>query len=225
MKNNLLLGIGIGLTALACPQADALVLDYSSVVDSFIQFNGVAGTFSFNAPTQTEFMITASDAVGDSIGDHGWFTGVYNVAALTPSSALVTTIGTVTIQDHGGQDLVAHFLNFMNVNASGTDVHLNQLGTPNMFNITYSGGESDLQSLATYLDQTLVLSASSLSYFADRSHAPATLVDLFQGGRTFLTGFSGQISAGAVPDGGLTILLLGGAISALGFVQRRMAWL
>ena len=224
MKRKILLGIGVGLFALVSPQAKALVLNYSSVQDSFIQFNGVAGNFSFTAPTQTEFHIQSSDGTGDSVGDSGWFSGTYNVAALTPSSALITTIGTMTIQDHGGNNLVAHFVNFININASGTDVHLNELGTPNIFNITYAGSEVDLQNLRDYLDQTIVLSASSLSYFSDRSHAPATLIDLFQGGKAaFRTGFSGQISAGAVPDGGMTVLLLGGALSVLGLIKRRQA--
>ena len=224
MKKNILLGIGLGLVALAAPQAKALVLDYSSIANSFIQFNGVAGNFSFTAPTQSEFHIQSSDGAGDSVGDSGWFTGTYNVAALTASSAVITTIGSMTIKDHAGKNLVAHFVNFIDVNASGTDVHLNELGTPNMFNITYAGSEVDLQNLRDYLDQTIVLSASSLSYFSNRSHAPATLIDLFAGGKpAFKTGYSGQISAGAVPDGGMTVMLLGGALSALGMIKRRVA--
>ena len=224
MKKNMLLGMGLGLAALASPQAKALGLDFSSVAHSFMQFDGVAGSFTFTAPTQVQFQITGSDGVGDSVGDDGWFTGVYNVAALTPGSGMVATTGSMTIRDHGGQNFVATFANFININAAGTDIHLNGPGTVDLTGVSYAGGESDLQMLARYLDQSVAWSASSLSYFSDRSHAPATLLDVFQGGsHAFRTGYSGQIVAATpVPDGGLTLLLLGGALTMLGVVQRRM---
>ena len=230
MKKNLLLGIG--LCALAALPAKALNIQFTSIVNTFIQFNGVSGTFSFS-PANNQFKVTAVfDSAGDSLGDLGSIGGSFTIGAITDHWNLAHTIdtetapvnfsGTLTIHDGHGHDLKAHVLQWLNITQVGTDVHLNAMGADNLFNFSYSGTQVDLVNLASRsVDQAIDLDSTLLGKYPGTTKTP-DLRKLATGGKIYKSAFHGEIVSTVVPDGGVTVALMGLALAGVGLLKRRI---
>ena len=230
MKKNLLLGIG--LCAVAALPAKALDIQFTSIANTFIQFNGVSGTFSFS-PSVNQFKVTGVfDSAGDSLGDIGTLGGAYTIGAITDhwnlahtsdtETAAVNFTGTLTIHDGHGHDLTAHVLQWLNITQVGTDLHLNAMGNANLSNFSYLGTQVDLANLANRsVDQTIDLEASLLGKYPNTNLHP-DLHKLATGGKLYKTPFHGEIVSTVVPDGGVTVALMGLALAGVGILKRRI---
>ena len=115
--------------------------DYSSTVNSLIQFNGDS-TFNFT-PSSNNIRITSGGAAG-LIGE---ITGVYTIGTVTTAidgsqTAPVTGTGTFVIHD-GVNDLTGTVV-WLDIGEFGVFGGANLTGTVNLTGITYSGSNPDL---------------------------------------------------------------------------------
>jgi hypothetical protein len=96
----------------------------------------------------------------------------------------------------------------------GTGSTLNVSGELNLTSVTYGGVQVDLKTLAA---------AGDLSDTVDFTFNPAeTLTQLATTSSPLETSFSGTIT-NVVPDGAMTVGLLGGAFLAIAAIRRKMA--
>ena len=225
--------IGLGLCSLAAPPSRALDIQFTSIANTFLQFNGSSGTFQFS-PVNNDFQVTAVfDSPGDSLGDLGGIAGKFSFGVITThwnpghiailyEDAPALFSGVLTIHDGHGHDLTATLLDWMDVLQVGTDLHLNTLGLPNLSGFAYSGTQADLVNLADEsFDQTIDLEASILGRYPGSNVRP-DLYRLQVGGRIYRTAFHGEIVGTHVPDGGATAALLALTLPCLGLVHRRI---
>jgi len=207
--------IGGGL--LVTQQLSAITLSFANVVNANVEFVGNGDNFFFNPGNAAlnQFRITASDGVGDSVTDMGRINGTFHIGAITINGGLqtapVTGVGSVVIHDSGGFDLTAS-LQWNEIQTSGTAGSLNLTGLLNLSSITYHGAQSDLHNLAVPHVGTAVLSFTFI---------PArTLTQLTANNSDKKTSFSGTFNANRVPDGGVTLMMLGAGIVGLAFAGR-----
>ena len=217
-----LFGLATGamfLTAVTCQNAQANAsLDFSSIIGANVVFNGTGGFYFKNATSgvgngYSFQVIDANNLPGDSVGDYGNMTGTYNIGAITTSgatqSAAVTGSGIVTIND--GSFVLTGTLVWDDITTVGTGTTLNITGKLNVTSVTYAGSQVDLQTLAA---------AGSLSDTVDFTFNPAKPLTTLKNTPEHTT-FSGSITA--IPDGAMTVQLLGGALLAIAAVRRKMA--
>jgi hypothetical protein len=209
------------VAAMTSQNAQANTIDFDSVSGGAdIVFNGLSG-FSFTdattgADTGYSFKVQNSDMAGDSIGDLGTISGNYTIGAITISgatqSASVTGNGTLTIVDIpvDGDELTGNVV-WENISTTGTGSTLNLNGLFNVTGVTYDGSQVDLTTLA----KTGILS-DDVTFSFNPGKSLTTLATV--GGTTT---YDGSISA-PVPDGAMTVELLGGALLALAAVRRKM---
>ena len=207
------------LAAMTCQNAQANAsLDFSSIIGANVVFNGTGGFYFKNATTgagagNSFQVINADNLPGDSVGDYGNMSGTYSIGAITTSgateSAAVTGSGIVTINDGGF--VLTGTLVWDDITTVGTGTTLNITGKLNVTSVTYAGSQVDLQTLAA---------AGSLSDTVDFTFNPAKPLTTLKNTPEHTT-FSGSITA--IPDGAMTVQLLGGALLAIAAVRRKMA--
>jgi hypothetical protein len=127
--------------AACCLSFSASAFDYSSTVNSLVQFNGDS-TFNFT-PASNNVRITS----GLGVGLIGEITGVYTIGTVTTAvdgsqTAPVTGTGTFVIHD-GANDLTANLV-WLDIGSFGVIGGANLTGTINLTGITYSGSNPDL---------------------------------------------------------------------------------
>lgn len=211
MKVQLCLHTLAGLTAglvLWCANsvmATSVAIDYSSSVGAYINFPG-NGTFDFT-PTVGNLNVTDGTAAGLS----GEISGTFNIGTITGNTASVSGSGSFVIND--GATPLTGTLTWVDIYQVGTGDGLNLDGVANLTDITYSGSNPDLVTLAS-----IGTAADALTF----QFVPAvTLPNLISSDKANETSFSGSVYATTstttgVPDGGLTVTLLGASLLALG---------
>jgi len=207
-------GLVVGLGILTCYPGSALTLNFANVTRANIEFDGTGDNFFFNPGMRaSQFQITQSDGLADSVGDLGNIHGIFHIGSITDHgngllTAPVTGLGTITVHDGMGQDLTA-VLAWSEIQTLGTAGSVNLSGIINLSGITYAGIQSDLIGLAAPTIGTAVL---SFTFIPGRS-----LYNLTQNGKVNQASFSGTLadSPVRVPDGGATLILLGAAFCAL----------
>lgn len=213
------------LTVLSSAQADAISIDIVNVTgtsqarSAAIHFDGV-GNFTFIKATTGsnagyDFIINGiTDGVGDSFGLVGNISGTFTIGAITPGTpetALVTSSPGATLSIFDGTTTFSGFIDWMQLARDGTSGDLNLAGAVNLTGITYGGSVQDLLDLMGGDNRA----SATISF----SFLPAkTLAQL----KTSVanTSYSGDLAS--VPDGGLTVSLLGMALASLGVASRRL---
>jgi len=147
--------------ALACAaltsRAD-IDLNFSSVKNATIQFDGSSGFSFVTGLGGADFSITGSSGVQDSLGDLGTISGAYTIGTVTTAldgsqKAAVSGSGVLSISD-GVKSLTANVVwNTISSSAApnpGTSDALNLSGSINLTSISYNnpGGQQDLKDLA-----------------------------------------------------------------------------
>jgi len=215
--------IGAGL--FATQPLSAITLSFANIVGANVEFIGLGGNsgnkggnFRFNAPASgNDFRITASDFIGDSVGDMGAILGTFHIGTITSlpgglQKAPVTGSGSVVIHGGAGTDLTAN-LDWNQIQTSGTAGSVNLSGVLNLSSIHYTGGQHDLARLAAYPHTGVAV--VSFTFIPARS-----LTQLTAKNSDKKTSFSGTYFADRVPDGGATLLLLAAGIMGLGLAGR-----
>jgi len=193
--------------------AKAVSFNYSSSDGANIVFPG-NGTFTF-APGVNNFSVTS----GSAIGLFGEMTGTFNIGAITTigitSSAPVTGTGTFVIHD-GANNLTAT-LQWLNISQTGSGGTLNVTGQVNLTNIMYTGSNADLVALRDAGSGSNVLTFQFVP--------PVSLEELRNGPGSRSTSFSGSINTvtQGVPDGGVTVALLGLSLAGIAALRLKMA--
>lgn len=217
-----------GLVVLgAASKASAISIDFSSVVDARVQFNGSSDTFAFvpTDETRNQFQITLSDGSGDSVGLFGRMNGSFSIGSITTIGSLQTASvsgsGELVIHDGAGYDLTGTLV-WESVSTFGSGGVINVNGSLNLSSLTYNGTRADLLALAAPGVGSEVI---SFQFLPGKS-----LTELTADGRVFSTTFSGSLSAAEVPqgsdpvpDGGSSMFLLGAGLIGLSIVSRRLS--
>jgi hypothetical protein len=201
----LALGAALALTG----TAHAVSFTYSSENNSFIVFDG-ASNFEFT-PAVNNFKVTSGSAAG-ALGE---ITGTYTIGAISVfgpvKTAPVSGVGAFTIHDGSGFDLTGT-LSWVNITQNGTGGNLNTVGNVNLTGVTYGGSNADLVALK---NNTTAYNTLSFSF------VPAVdLENLKNGPGSNSTSFSGTVTSN-VPEGGLSLVMLGLALSSLAVVRRK----
>jgi hypothetical protein len=222
-------GLSVALLGLLSMTAAHAQLDwnFSNDTGSTIQFNGAAGvnspagavgSFQFNPGTSgtftgSQWTITSVDGglTGDSVGLQGSITPPTGTAfyygAITTNGALQTanilsgsTMGTLKIFDGSG-----YLTGTVDMETISTYTQafggLNDQLQINLTNLSYSGTDSDLESMVASQPGTLAVTFQ----FSSPRH---TLTELSTGTRPFTTSYAGSISE--VPEPSTEALMLGG---------------
>ena len=201
----------MGVALSFASSALALQIDYATTTGSAISFDG-SSHFSIG-PGSDSFTIVGGSAAG-LLGD---ISGTFTIGSITTvgtqSSASVTGDGELVI--HDGASNFKATLHWIDIVQVGTGSTLNDTGVLNLTGISYSGSNADLLALASAGSAVNVLTfqfapAVSLTELANSSHS---------------TSFSGSIltEPQVVPDGGMTVTLLGLALSGLALIRRSLA--
>ncbi|HVU36567.1 MAG TPA: hypothetical protein VHE61_24215 [Opitutaceae bacterium] len=206
----LLMGAIVAFSPHASADPIDLTLDYSNTVGAYINFDGHSH-FSFFG-TSNNFKITTS---GVSAGLLGEITGTYTIGTVTTvgimSSAAVTGAGTLVIHDGAGHDLAGSLV-WQDIMQIGTGDFLNTSGSLNLSNITYSGLNSDLLTLASGSHSA----TDVLSFQFGSSKKLATLKTT-----AAKTSYSGEVYAVRTPETVSTLLLSFAGIAMLAWFRRK----
>lgn len=200
--------LGVALALIPAPSQADILLDFTSLANASIHFDGV-GNFSFLPATSGhQFSITRSSGSGDSIGDKGYISGTWAIGPVVNLGggvqyAPVTGSGGLTISD-GVNTLTAN-LSWNDMLTVGVGGLINVQGVLNLSDISYGGGQSDLKALAAVGTGTQTLSFTFIPAH-NLTYLKGTAAD---------TAFSGELTA--VPEtttfiagaGALGLLLLG----------------
>jgi len=201
MKNKIILSLALA-TSLVGLNASAVSFNYSSTVGSTISFPG-SSQIKF-LPGVQNFVVTS----GSASGLLGEITGTFTIGA----AGLISPVsGTGSFIIHDGATPLTASLTWGDLGVIGTGGLLNVFGTVNLNTITYTGGNADLVALKN--------AGSAVDVLSFQFTGPVTAANLKTG--KYSTSFSGSITAG-VPDGGMSLLLLGGALTGLACIRRRM---
>lgn len=192
------------------PAAHALNFDFVSDGDpgATVQFDGSSKTFNF-APASTgyDFVIRSSDNA-NLVGLKGNFTGVFTIGSITTTGGLqtapVTGTGQFSVFD-GSATLTADLV-WNSAFSFGTIVGLNDVGLPNLSNVSYSGSNSGLQQLASEINQTASLSTQFVP--------GKTLTQLTAANSFYEATYSGTYNS-VVPEPTTMVTLLGLGAAAL----------
>jgi hypothetical protein len=157
--------------------------------------------------------------VGDAVGDFGRMDGTFTIGAITTvgsvQTASVTGVGILTIHDGLGSDLKASLV-WDAIQTSGAGGTINVNGVLNLSGIAYAGTELDLIALR----DAQAGSGSDVVTFQFRPGK--SLTALTANGKINSTSFSGTLQATPVPDGGLTLSLLGVALMGVEGLRRKL---
>jgi hypothetical protein len=196
--------MAVALCLFVVPTSPALVLEFSNLNNTVVDFTG--GGFSFTSTNGYQFKVTGiTDGAGDSVGFQGYVTGSpFMIGTIVSSSGIesapVTGTGTLHITDAASTDLTGT-IEWLDIATVGVGGAININGMLNLTGISYLGTSSDLNTLA---------SAGSASDVVTFQFNPAkTLTELKNTGGS--TSYSGNIYA--VPEPG-TIMLV--AVGLLG---------
>jgi len=214
-KSLLSLCCGVLSAGLLTQRASAITIDFSSIGGASVEFLNGNFYFNNNAANGYSLNVTLSNGNGDSIGNLGAISGVFSIGAVsisgTTESAPVTGSGVMSIFD--GSATLTGTVVWNMISTTGTGSTLNVNGVLNLTSITYAGGGSDLGALAA---------AGSAYEVITLQFVPAkTLTTLANATSPLTTSFSGSITT-AVPDGGMTIALLGLALLGVGGLHRKL---
>jgi hypothetical protein len=207
------------MTILSAPTAQAITINFASdVTGGSVQFTGTGDTFTFHPTAANQFTIGSSSGVGDSIGDLGFIGGTFTIGAITTDatgqSAPVTGTGSITIHGGAGTDLTGTLV-WNKIRSSGTGGIMNVDGVINLAAITYTGGQSDLIALKN--------AGSAIQTVTFQFIPGLSLTTLTTDGQVNSTSFSGTIATASVPDGGLTMALLGFALMGIEGLRRKLS--
>ena len=213
-----LLALALG-TLLAGAPLRAINLDFGSSPGATLQFAG-DGTFSFVDSSTgiyngTDFVINLSSSgrtgSNSAVGLLGHLGGTFTIGAISSGVAPVTGSGPLSITD--GANLFAGTVQWLQIHQAATSGNLNLSGVVNVTGITYGGSNQDLMELAAPGSASAVLSFS----FASPGYSLTQLATT-----NVTTSYNGDLhTSRSVPDGGTTVLVLGGALGLCGLCLRR----
>ncbi len=213
-----LLGLTVA-TLLAGTPLHAINLDFGSTPGATLRFAG-DGTFSFVDSAQgiytgTDFVINLSSSgrtgSNSAVGLLGHLGGTFTIGAISSGVATVTGSGPLSITD--GANLFAGSVQWLQIHQTATSGNLNLSGVVNVTGITYGGSNQDLLELAAPGSASAVLSFS----FASPGYSLTELAST-----TVTTSYNGDLhTSRSVPDGGATLVILGGALGLCGLMLRR----
>lgn len=197
----------------------AINLDFGSSPGATLNFAG-DGTFSFVDSSTgiyngTDFVINLSSSgrtgSNSAVGLLGHLGGTFTIGAISSGVAPVTGSGPLSITD--GANLFAGTVQWLQIHQAATSGNLNLSGVVNVTGITYGGSNQDLMELAAPGSASAVLSFS----FASPGYSLTQLATT-----NVTTSYNGDLhTSRSVPDGGTTVLVLGGALGVCGLFLRR----
>ena len=230
--NTKTLAVGLAvLGAMGVQHVKALEIDYgqNQAAGSQLAFNksGSVDSFNFTGPAATtstgQFKVFADDAAGTAIGDYGSLASSgFTVTSLMHQSlggnnyfdsGTVAGSGVVTIVDHAGVTFTAN-VSFNSISETyGPQIKNTGIDgvTANLTSITYTGTEADLKTLAKEGVGSLTI---------DWTYNGKGLAGLFAFDSN--VNYKGIIT-NAVPDGGMTLVMLGAALSGVVLMKRKIA--
>ena len=213
-----LLALACG-TLLAGAPLRAINLDFGSSPGATLHFAG-DGTFSFVDSSTgiyngTDFVINLSSSgrtgSNSAVGLLGHLGGTFTIGAISSGVAPVTGSGPLSITD--GANLFAGTVQWLQIHQAATSGNLNLSGVVNVTGITYGGSNQDLMELAAPGSASAVLSFS----FASPGYSLTQLATT-----NITTSYNGDLQTSrSVPEGGTTVLVLGGALGVCGLFLRR----
>ena len=192
----------------AGPASAAVVLNYSSITNAVVQFNG-DGTFTFNPVSGNDFRIgSSSGGTGDAVNKTGRILGTFTIGAGDFSAPVTSSGGIFKINDGGGNWFTADLV-WNNIFEFGALGGLNLFAQANLANVAYTGSNEDLHALASFQNGATTLSFQFAS--------PYTL-DQLRTERIF-TSYSGSLIS--VPEAGALLLFGTGLIGLVGYRRSR----
>jgi hypothetical protein len=199
-------------------------MNYASIPNSTIQFNGTASSFQFNAAnTGDEWTIgNTSSGTGSAIGLLGAFSsGPFSYGAIATTSVpgfgtieaatVLGPLGGLSINDGGGYFLTGT-VNWVQLETINSIGGLNANLNVNVTGLNYLGSNPDLL--------TLLAGGSGAMNLTFQFSPGKTLTDLTTGSGPYQTTYSGSISTTVVPEPSQTALL-GLGLTALVIVRLR----
>ena len=205
--------------AVSVTSVNAIVLNFDALPNTAISFSGT-GAFDFTSNSGgNQFQITTEQGTGAAIGLEGYVAGanLFTIGQITDSgvvqTAPVTGTATLYIVDQNNVDLTGT-LQWDDISTSfGTIGGVNYTGSVNLFDIQYSGTNTDLLSLAA--------AGSASDTLSFQFNSPESLSSLDSTATS--TSYSGSLSAGMspVPEPGSAVVLLAGLACFYGVLQCR----
>ncbi len=118
---------------------------------------------------------------------------------------------------HDGANNLTATLQWLNISQTGAGGTLNVFGQVNLTNIMYTGSNPDLVALRD--------AGSGANVLTFQFVPPVSLEELRNGPGSRSTSFSGSINTATqgVPDGGLTVALLGLSLAGIAGLRLKMA--
>ena len=221
-KSVMVAGVIAALSVLNQTPAQALEMDYASVPGGLIQFDGLGGGgFSFSSisgvPGLVNLQIGYSDSfTASSVGDYGLVSGNFALSGVSGNTATVTGSGTLVIYETAS-DYITGTVDWQTITVDQAFGHLNLQGAVNsLTSVSKTGivGQQDLVDLAVAKNGIITLSFNTLG------GAKNSLAYLMN--HQYQSTFSGAIIS-SVPDGGMTMALLGFVMVGVEGVRRRFA--
>lgn len=225
MKFLPILGCGLAVAALATFRAEAISIDIVNVTgntlatSAVLDFDGT-GNFTFDEASTGvnagyDFIINGiSGGAGDSFGLVGNISGTFSIGAIAagpPETAPVTSSPGATLTIWDGTTTFSGLIDWVELRRDGTSADLNIAGAVNLTSITYTGTVQDLIDLMGDTDEA----SATISF----SFNPARTITQLKTTRA-KTSYSGDLTS--VPDGGMTLTLLGASLTGLAMAGRRM---
>jgi hypothetical protein len=186
-------------------------MNYASIPNSTIQFNGTASSFQFNAAnTGDEWAIgNTSGGTGSAIGLLGAFSsGPFSYGPITSTTIagfgtveaanVLGPLGGLSINDGAGYFLTGT-VNWVQVETINSIGGLNANLNVNVTGLNYLGSNPDLL--------TLLAGGSGAMNLTFQFSPGKTLTDLTTGSGPYQTTYSGSISTTVVPEPNQTALL------------------
>lgn len=206
--------LAVGAAVAAVSSASALQINYDgSGTGSTIKFNGDS-TFSFTPVSPANnFTITSTlGGTGSANGLTGSMGGTFTIGAVTTSGGLSTApvTGTGTFVINADSPFTAT-LTWIDIAQFGGGSTINTQGGINLTNIVYAGTNTDLIALKG--------SMSTASDVLTFNFVPPISLSALKVTQTS-TSFSASL-APTVPDGGMTVAMLGLALAGLGLMRRK----
>lgn len=222
MKNKTVLTVlaagALGIGALT-QSASGITLNFGNIQGSTVHFDGASHFTFLPGNGGNQFSITSvTGGVGDSVSDLGYISSVspgFTIGSVTHVGATyyagVTGSGVLHISD--GTKLLTGDLTWTDISTTGAGGTINVNAVLNLTSIVYAGSsQTDLTALAAPGIGTEVVT------FQFTSTETLTALKTHNIG----TSFSGSISSPAVPDGAMTMALLGFAMMGVEGLRRRV---